>query len=586
MRTEYSDITSVRILVALLKAHGVRQAVLAPGGSDIPIVHSLETDPYFSCHSVVDERSLVYFAMGIAQQTGEPVACVCTSGTAVSNFLPGMTEAFYQDVPLVAITADKDPRRTNQLELQKTEQAEILMHVTRKDVDLPLVTSKEDAKYCARLINEALAELRHHGGGPVQINIPIIGDTATYTSDLLPKVRPLTIHEVEDSNSWLPLIETLRRAQKILVVAGQQSFCDQKTIDAIDSFTAKYNCCVSVEIISNLTCKRSVKTYPVTEMLSSALPTSLIPDVIISFGNNLSSYKLKPFIRGTADSVVHWQIDPAGRSRDMFDCLTDVFECSPRYFFEYFAVHAEEGIVNDGSYLAAWAGELAKLKIGKFEFSNFYVAQELAKQIPAHSILHCAILNSTRVMQFFNLDSSIRIYSNIGALGIDGCLSTFMGQATMAKGLAFLLIGDLSFFYDMNAAGLRDVGNNVRIVLLNNGGGSEFHFFMGKKNIPTIDQYICAEHSKIAKGWLVSLGYEYYAAKSKDDLADVLPKFVSADGGPKVLEVFTGMEHDADLANGFYSSAVPKNVKTELKKAAKNVLSPKQRAAIKRVLGR
>ena len=586
MQTEYSDIMSVRILVALLKEHGVRQAVLAPGGSDIPIVHSLETDPFFSCHSVVDERSLVYFAMGIAQQTGEPVACVCTSGTAVSNFLPGMTEAFYQDVPLVAITADKDPRRTDQLEIQKIDQAGILSRVTRKDVDLPLVASREDSKYCARLINEALAELKHHGGGPVQINIPIIGDTATYTSEPLPKVRPLSIHEVENDNSWLPLVRTLRQAKKILVVAGQQPSCDQKTIEAIDSFTAKYNCCVSIETVSNLTCERSVRTYPITEMLSSALPTNLIPDIVISFGNNLSSYKLKPFIRGAADSIVHWQVDPAGRSRDMFDCLTDVFECSPRYFFEFFATHAEEGSTNDGSYLAAWSREFTKLKIGGFEFSNFYVAQELAKKIPPRSILHCAILNSTRVMQFFDLNPTIRIYSNIGALGIDGCLSTFMGQAAMAQGLAFLLIGDLSFFYDMNAAGLRDVGDNVRIVLLNNGGGSEFHFFMGKKNIPTIDQYICAEHSKAAKGWLTSLGYEYYAARSKDDLDAVLPEFVSADGGPKVLEVFTGMEHDADLANEFYSTAVPKNVKTELKKAAKNMLSPKQRAAIKRALGR
>lgn len=586
MHTVYSDITSVRILVALLKEHGIRRAVLAPGGSDIPIVHSLETDPYFSCHSVVDERSLVYFAMGVSQQTGEPVACVCTSGTAVSNFLPGMTEAFYQDVPLVAITADKDPRRTGQLELQKIDQAGILSRVTRADVDLPLVSSKEDARYCARLVNEALVELRHHGGGPVQINIPIVGDTATYTSDPLPRVRPLSIHDVESNDSWLPLVKTLGQAKRILVVAGQEPSCDQATVDAINRFTAKYNCCVSVETVSNLACERSVRTYPVTEMLSSALPAGLMPDVVVSFGNNLSSYKLKPFIRGAADSVTHWQIDPAGRPRDMFDCLTDVFECSPRYFFEYFAEHAESGSINDGGYMAAWSAEHAKLKIGGFEFSNFYVAQELAKLIPAGSILHCAILNSTRVMQFFDLDPTVRVYSNIGALGIDGCLSTFMGQAAMTDGLAFLLIGDLSFFYDMNAAGLRDVHDNVRIILLNNGGGSEFHFFMGKKNIPTIDQYICAEHSKVARGWLTSLGYEYYAAESKDDLAAALPDFASADGGPKVLEVFTGMEHDADLANEFYAAAVPKNVKTELKKAAKNVLSPKQRTALKRALGR
>ena len=583
---EYSDIKSVRILTSLLKAHGVRQAVLAPGGSDIPIVHSLEGDPFFSCHSVVDERSLVYFAMGLSQQTGEPVACVCTSGTAVSNFLPGMTEAFYQDVPLVAITADKDPRRTEQLEIQKIDQAGLLSRVTRKTVDLPLIYSKEEEVCCARLVNEALAELKHRGGGPVQINIPIVGDTATYISDPLPKVRPLRYHEVEYSDNWLFYAEKLRQAKRILVVAGQLSECGEDMVRAINSFTSKFNCCVSVETISNLVCERSVRTYPVTEMLSSAMPKRLLPDIVISFGNNQSAYKLKPFIRGGAKDIEHWQIDPAGRARDAFDCLTDVFECSPLYFFEYFASHVEADAFNDESYLSAWVDERSKLEIGGFEFSNFYVAQELASVMPANSILHCAILNSTRIMQFFDIDPTIRVYSNIGALGIDGCLSTFMGQASAAEGLSFLVIGDLSFFYDMNAAGLRDVGDNVRIVLLNNGGGSEFHFFMGRKNIPTIDDYICAEHGKVARGWLESLGYEYFSASTKDELSGAMPKFVSRAGGPKVLEVFTDMERDADLANAFYESGSPKTVKTELKKAAKNALGPKQRAAIKRMLGK
>ena len=118
---------------------------------------------------------------------------------------------------------------------------------------------------------------------------------------------------------------------------------------------------------------------------------------------------------------------------------------------------------------------------------------ELSKRIPEKSILHLAILNSTRTMQFFNLNSNVQVYSNVGALGIDGCFSTFAGQAAVCDTLAYLLIGDLSFFYDMNAASLRSIGKNVRIILVNNGGGSEFHFFMGRKNIPTIDQYICAE---------------------------------------------------------------------------------------------
>ena len=188
-------------------------------------------------------------------------------------------------------------------------------------------------------------------------------------------------------------------------------------------------------------------------------------------------------------------------------------------------------------------------------------------------------------MQFFKLAKGVRCYSNVGALGIDGCFSTFAGHAASTDKLAFFVTGDLSFFYDMNAAGLRSIGSNVRVILLNNGGGSEFQFFMGKKNIPTIDSYICAEHEKIAAGWIKSLGYDYYLASTKEELDSVIDKFGKPSERPMFLEVLTDMGEDADKTNAFYDKyRGGSSAKSEITSMIKGVLSDKQYNKLKRIM--
>ena len=252
----YSTIKSIQLLTALLKKYNINKLVLSPGGSDIPIIHSLENDDFFECHSVVDERSAVYYGIGLAQQTKSPVACICTSGTAVSNYLPGMTEAFYQDVPIVAITADKDPYRLNQLMLQKTQQVNIFESVTKKSVNLPVVRGGNDRWYCERLINEALSELDHHGTVAVHINIPIVENSAVYDCENLPQVRKINrISPDMPSEKWREYAERLSKYKKILVIAGQNNCFSEDDRACVEKFFEKYNCLISVEHMSNLKCK-------------------------------------------------------------------------------------------------------------------------------------------------------------------------------------------------------------------------------------------------------------------------------------------------------------------------------------------
>lgn len=224
---------------------------------------------------------------------------------------------------------------------------------------------------------------------------------------------------------------------------------------------------------------------------------------------------------------------------------------------------------------------MREFKVLEMPFSNMYAAWGLSKHIPDNSLLHLSILNSTRHMHFFDLDKSIRVYSNIGALGIDGSMSSFMGQAAVSDHLAFLMIGDLSFFYDMNSIGLKHVGRNVRVLLVNNSGASEFHFYIGEENIPTLDEYISARHKSTAKGWVESCGFKYLAASTQEEFDAAIVEFTSEESDcPVLLEVFTDMKKDAEITHELYSLNEHKDSvnskKQKVKKMASAVIGEKR----------
>lgn len=546
----YSSIKSVTILIALLKEYGISNIVLSPGGSDIPIIHSIQIDPFFQCYSVVDERSAAYYAMGLSQSLNQPVACVCTSGTSVCNYLPGITEAYYQHVPVVAITADKNPVFQDQLETQKIEQKHIFNGVVKHAVDLPVVRSEQDEWLCNRLVNEALLAMRHHGTGPVHINIPVVGNQNAYNCQVLPKERKIDIVSPADgSEVWEKRKEELRKYKRILVVVGQGITFDENDISVMNAFFRAYGCVYAVENLSNLDCEGCINTYPISEILSGQVLNGLKPDLIISLGNNLAAYLLKETFRESYKTIDNWLISDWGEIRDTFKCLKIVFECTPAYFFRRMVEYS--GNMNASKeYYDMWKTICDEIRIPAFSFSNMYVAQKLASIIPENSILHTAILNSTRTMQYCKLAKGVKSYSNVGALGIDGCFSTFAGQAAASKELAYLLIGDLSFFYDMNAATIRSISNNVRVILLNNFGGAEFHVY--DHNVEQIDQYVCAEHKRCAGAYMKSMGFECYTASSIEEFDKAIDKSAQPSERPLFIECFSDMHEDARIIKEFY----------------------------------
>lgn len=548
---------SNEILISLLKQYGIKKLVLSSGSRNIPFVSAVEVDKAFECFSVVDERNAAFFGLGLCQQFNEPVAIVCTSGTAASNYLTGVTEAFYSNAPLVVITFDRSPYMLNQLETQKIDQSAIFASVCKKSVTLPIIKDDDDAWYCQRLINEALIALNQHEMGPVHVNIPLLGDQnalvdASITYKKTDDVNKIEYIPIDDNEAWLSMANKLNDSNRVLVIMGQTINIDDRMKAALDNFFDRYQCPLLADYLSNYCCKQMISAEAVIKALNAKTVVSMLPDIVITFGYNFQE-RIKDIFRTHRGKFEHWSIEPNGAVKDVFKSQSALFECKPYVFFEKMVDLKRDQSVNSMLYLSLWQKLKDAIVLPEMPFTNFYTIGEFAKVIPRNSILHLSILNSTRLMQFFELDKSIKVYSNVNAFGIDGCLPTFLGQAYGAEELAFLVIGDLSFFYGMNALAIKHRKKNIRILVINNGGGAEFHIMPDSNAIPTIDLHIGAAHDRKVQGWAESMDYEYFSAYDKKSLDDALKSFVSKDHeNPVLLEVFTNMKKDGEQLLSIY----------------------------------
>ena len=574
----YSNVKSVQLLVSALKEKGVKNIVISAGTSHDAIIRSIEEDGYFKTFNIVDERSASFFALGIIQETSKPVAIICTSGTATSNYMSGVTEAYKRKLPLIVITADKNPYYLNQLEEQMIDQVGLFDTNTKYNNTLPIVRDKKDEWYCQRIINEALLELDHHGKGPVHINIPIeegmFAIDSTFTTETLPKFNLIErIDESTQEREWKKKFELLK-GKKVLIIFGQEDYyANKKRESLISSIFDKYNCVFAVDKLSNLHCRGTLEVTRATkQMADKGTTNNVIPDVVINLGGN-NTLDIKFAARNNPTTKEAWLVSEEGIVQDFYRKLSTIFECSIDKFLEEMNKYEVE---KSNSYYNDWVAEDEKYKEQpELEYSNLYVVKELMKNIPKESNLNLANSTTIRIAEYFDLDSSIPVYCNRGVNGIDGSMSTFIGQSAISDKLNFLIIGDLSFFYDMNALWNRYIGKNVRIMLSNNSGASLFHFNQGLEKFPTLNENVAADHNGIAKGWVESRGFKYLSASNKKEFDEALKQFVSEDSEkPIFLEVFTKKEDDAKIQHEFYDFNIDakSKVKNEVKGFIKNII--------------
>lgn len=551
-----SNHLAVDILVEFLKHYGVRRFVLSPGMRNIPFVVALESDPFFICHSVVDERNAAFFALGMAQQCGEPVGLACTSGTAVSNYLSGLTEAYYSRTPLVAITCDRNPYALGQLETQKIDQPAALRSAVRYSCPLPVLKDDDDVWYFERLLNEAFTALRKEGGGPVHVNLPLVGETnALWDSESRNRIgRQIKFIDYvpwNDDAAWEQKRCRLGTARKILVVMGQVFPGNHRLTEALTRFCARFKCPVLADNLSNFRCPEFIRAEAVAKGLTARSVDKLLPDVVITVGLNFQE-RIKDLFKAHAGACEHWGIDPDGIIRDCFKSQTAVFQCPPDVFFSRMA-DSPSGVAADSRYLDFWRQAAAAASLPDLPYGNFKVVEEFCKAIPENALLHVGILNATRLTQFFDLPPGVSVFANVNAFGIDGCLPTFMGQAAATDRPAFLVAGDISFFYAMNALSIKHRRKNVHILVINNGGAAEFHIPPASHDIPTIDKHIGVAHARTAQAWAESQGYEYLSSSDLDTLPAAISRFVRPDNtSPVLLEVFTDMKADGEYCLQVY----------------------------------
>lgn len=567
----YSDIKSVQILVSLLKQHNIRRVVLSPGNRNVPIAHSLEIDPFFETYSVVDERSAGFFGIGLIQRYREPVAICCTSGTAVCNYYSAVTEAFYQKLPLLIISADRNPYYLNQDEEQMLPQTDGFEKVTRRIVQLPMIKDEVDEYTCGRMINEAILELNHHSGAPVQINIPIEKGLSVFNTPELPKVKKIERHYLYDD--WSSYAEQLKR-KKVLVLYGQSPSLTDEDIRIVEEFSSMYGAVIAVDPLSNLHCKGAVSTFSLSRVTTAeGFKSTLLPEIVITLNSGYVSY-VRSHLKSAKGMFEHWCVNADGILQDPLFSVKEVFEASPIAFLKKM-VEAGSREPGDSKYLELWQSKVAAVDFNKIDmpYCNFYAARALVNALPKDSVFHIANSTSVRLVSHFDIDPSIEVYCNRGANGIDGSASSYMGMACNNDKKAFLLIGDLSFFYDMNSLWNNYVSPNMRIILSNNGGATLFHYTVGLKNVSTLDQNIAAGHDAVAKGWVESRRFEYIAVHNEDELSAALVRMNETTEKPIFVEVFTDKEQDAQCLKEAYAQFEEKE--SSVKNILKTILRGK-----------
>ena len=550
----YTDKKNILQLVALLRAHGIKRIVLCPGSRNIPLVQTLANIPDFTCYPVTDERSAGFFALGLALHGGGPAAVCCTSGTALLNLHPAVAEAYYQQVPLVVISADRPAAWIGQMDGQTLPQPGVFETLVKKSVSLPEVVSEEDEWYCNRLINEALLELSHHGKGPVHINVPISEPFFLLPVNELPNARVITRYQglnVYDKD-YQPLIDRLNRYQRRMVVVGQMNLIylfDKRYTKMLYKHFAWFSENISNQTVPGMPIRN---IEPLLCSMNQEEQEKMRPELLITYGGHVISKRLKRFLR-KHPPVEHWHISPDGEVMDLYGSLTTLIEMDPFEFLEKIAPMMDN---RTPDYPRGWEARSKAIPQADFAYSEMSAIGKVIRQLPVPCSLHLANSSTVRYAQLFDVPSEVEILSNRGTNGIEGSLSTAIGYATASDKLNFIIIGDLSFFYDMNALWNSNYGANVRILLLNNEGGEIFHALPGLVLHENARRFVTATHKSSAHAWAEDRGFEYLSAHNDAELDEAVKRFTepSVTQRPMLLEVFTDKQLDIELLKEYYHS--------------------------------
>lgn len=546
-------------LATLLAVKSVSVAVLSPGSRNAPVIAALNRQAGIKCLSVVDERSAAFFALGIAQQTLKPVAISCTSGTAALNYAPAIAEAYYQQIPLVVLTADRPPEWIDQGDGQTIRQRDLYSNYIRKAVQLPAEPwNKYTLLHNARLIAEAIDAALFPVPGPVHINIPLSEPLYSESNQPhagTPLMRLTTITKSIEPKELTALAQHWNNTSKKLIIvglmspdAGLQQLLNQASEDpALAIFT---------ETTSNLSGKFF---FPHIDRLIDGIenePNSeYVPELLITLGGNIVSRKIKSWLQKCKPKQ-HWHISPDGFHTDTFRSLTHSIPMPATDFFSQFLPLSKPAA---GNYRQLWLSRHSVRARRHCEFiqsaswSDLKAFEIILSQIPSGTMIQAGNSTPIRYLQLFDMPERSDCYGNRGVSGIDGCTSTAAGAAWANPALTVLITGDVGFMYDSNGLWNQHLTANLRIIVMSNGGGNIFRIIEGPDTLPELEQFIETPYIPNLQHLARMFGLDYFAASDVSGLRACLPVFLDhTNKKPALLEVKTPNKTSAATLRDYF----------------------------------
>jgi 2-succinyl-5-enolpyruvyl-6-hydroxy-3-cyclohexene-1-carboxylate synthase len=580
---KYPEIPIAQTVVQFCEMKDIQHIVICAGSRNAPLTNGFVENPFFKTYSIVDERSAAFFAMGMAQQLNSPTAVVCTSGSALLNFYPAVAEAFYSNIPLVIISADRMPHRIDIGDGQTIQQkgvfephlvdfaylspdvnhaSDALLENPNQKLIPPKTTQNEieslqkeiqndNEKNINSVLNHAIQK-----SGPVHLNVPMeepLYGMTTFPLDITQNTAPEFSSFQSDFKTFK---KQWQKADKKLILVGvnDPDILDQQWLDLI---AADPSVILMTETTSNL---RSSDAIHSIDSLIAPLEKSntdffktLQPQILLTFGGMVVSKKIKKLLRDFSPKE-HWHVDPY-RAYDTYYCLTQHFPISVNPFFsELFEGYHSPQSNYKSLILDQYLGQrhLGNAYLRQIPFSDLKAFEIIFSKLPKQLHLQLANSSTVRYAQLFEMPQQAEVFCNRGTSGIDGSTATAVGAALINQNLSLLLTGDLSFFYDINGLWNDHIPYNFRVIVINNQGGGIFRILPGEKDSPKYDTYFETIHGRNARQLSKAFGFQYKAVKSNMGLKWALKSFFKPSRRPKILEIKTPRKiNDSILLNYF-----------------------------------
>lgn len=551
----YPKIPLAQSIIEICLAKGITTIIISPGSRNAPLTIGFAQNANFKCYSIADERCAAFFALGIAQQTQQPTAVVCTSGSALLNYYPAVAEAFYSQIPLVIISADRPQNKIDIGDGQTIRQQNVYENHSVFNANLTEEASVENDLKINKAIETAILKK-----GPVHINAPFeeplyeTVEALSVKSKITNAEPALETKTIENSDEIVSIWNAARR-KLVMVGVNEANAID----DEITELLAKDpSVVVLTETTSNLHHPAFINSIDtLITPFEEADFKDFQPEILVTFGGMIVSKRIKAFLRKYKPKY-HWHIDTL-RAYDTFNALSNHFVMQPNDFFKDLFSKAE---ITESDYFASIKKiyDLRKIRrkeyLDKIPFSDFKVFEKVIEALPKNSQLQISNSSAIRYAQLIHIDPSIEVFCNRGTSGIDGSTSTAIGAAVGSGKQNVFITGDISFLYDSNALWNSYIPQNFKIILINNGGGGIFRILPGHEEKPVFNTYFETSHHLTAEHLSKMYKLNYFTASDFDSLEENIRTLFNSNEAPGILEIFTPTSENDLILKQYFKELV------------------------------